>query len=155
MSDFLTPLSVEALRKAGVGAPWTFGIADRVRFGELDVLGHVNNAAYLRWFENLRIHYLQEYGLFDYDTTPPKIVLRSVGLGFLREVKLHDTYILTGRTIEMRTSSFTMNYGVWVNGTLTTTGDAVVVSLNDDNSKRPLSAKMKTTLATRDQAIQA
>lgn len=155
MIPFLTPLGADALRGADIPEPWGYGIADRVRFGEIDVLGHVNNAAYLRWFENLRIQYFRDYGLFDYDSTPPKLVLRTLGLGFLREVKLNDDYVLTGRTVEMRESSFTMHYGVWVRGQLTTTGDAVIVSLNDDNSKRPLSSKMKTALATRDNAVQA
>lgn len=152
MIPFLTPLSAEDLRSQHIPAPWAYGIADKVRFGEIDVLGHVNNAAYLRWFENLRIQYFRDYGLFDYTGTPPKLVLRGLSLAFLKEVKLNSDYVLTGRTVAMRTSSFTMHYGVWVNGQLTTTGDAVIVSLNDDNSKRPLSDKMRQTLITRDSA---
>lgn len=155
MIPFLTPLSTEQLRGENVPDPWSFGIADRVRFGEIDALQHVNNAAYLRWFENLRIQYFRDYGVSDYKGIPPKIVLRSLSLGFLREVKLHDTYILTGRTVEMRTSSFTMQYGVWVRGELTTTGDAVIVQLNDDNSKRPLDDSLRATLRDRDGAVQA
>lgn len=155
MIPFLTPLSTEQLRGENVPDPWSFGIADRVRFGEIDALQHVNNAAYLRWFENLRIQYFRDYGVSDYKGIPPKIVLRSLSLGFLREVKLHDTYILTGRTVEMRTSSFTMQYGVWVRGELTTTGDAVIVQLNDDNSKRPLDDSLRATLRDRDGAVPA
>jgi acyl-CoA thioester hydrolase len=130
-------------------------MADRVRFGEIDVLGHVNNAAYLRWFENLRIHYFQDYGVADYDGAPPKIVLRNIALDFKAEVKMNDVYVLTGRTVEMRSSSFTMQYGVYVGGNLTTTGNAVIVNLNADNTKRPLSAKLRTTFALRDQTVQA
>ena len=152
---YLTPLSAEQLRAAGVPEPWTFGRADRVRFGELEVLGHVNNAAYLRWFENLRIHYFEQYGVADYSGTPPKIVLKTIGLDFKAEVKLNDPYILVGRTVEMRSSSFTMHYGVYVRGALTTTGHAVVVSLNQDNSKRPLSDDLRARLAERDGAVQA
>ncbi|SEW13546.1 acyl-CoA thioester hydrolase [Cognatiyoonia koreensis] len=155
MTPFLVPLDADALRAADIPAPWSYGFSDRVRFGEIDVLGHVNNAAYLRWFENLRINYFQDYGLFDYATKPPKLVLRSLGLSFHREVKMNDPYILTGRTVEMRASSFTMNYGVWVNGQLTTTGDAVIVSLNNDNSKRPLTDDLKNSLRDRDGAVQA
>jgi len=154
MMPFLTPLGADMLRAEGIPEPWTFGMADRVRFGELDVLGHVNNAAYLRWFENLRIQYFEAYGLFDYSGTPPKLVLRNIALGFLKEVKLHDTYVLTGRTKEVRTNSFSMTYGVWVNGALTTTGEAVLVSLHDDNSKRPLSDQTRQNFISRDGAIE-
>lgn len=155
MTPFLTPLDAAALRAANVPEPWAYGMADRVRFGEIDVLGHVNNAAYLRWLENLRINYFRDYGIADYDGKPPKIVLKTIGLDFKAEVKLNDVYILTGRTVEMRTSSFTMQYGVFVGGVLTTTGHAVIVSLNDDNSKRPLPDALRSTFATRDGTVQA
>ena len=152
---YLTPLGPDQLRAQGIAAPWTFGMADRVRFGEIDVLGHVNNAAYLRWFENLRIHYFDAYGVADYTGTPPKIVLRNIGLDFKAEVKLNDTYVLTGRTVEMRSSSFTMHYGVFVDGRLTTSGQAVIVNLNADNSKRPLSDALRQTFVKRDGTVQA
>ena len=151
---FLTPLSQAQLSAQDIPNVWKFGMADRVRFGEIDVLGHVNNAAYLQWFENLRIHYFTDYGVADYDGVPPKIVLRNIGLDFKAEVKMNDVYIMTGCTVEMRSSSFTMHYGVFVNGKLTTTGHSVIVNLNDDNSKRPLSSKLRTTFATRDGALQ-
>jgi acyl-CoA thioester hydrolase len=154
MTPFLTPLGADDLRAENIPAPWSFGMADRVRFGEIDVLGHVNNAAYLRWFENLRIHYFRDYGVASYTDAPPKIVLRNIGLDFKAEVKLNDNYILTGRTVEVRTNSFTMHYGVYVGGTLTTSGSAVIVSLNQDNSKRPLSETLRQTFVTRDQATQ-
>lgn len=152
---YLTPLSQDQLRAQDIPEPWSFGMADRVRFGEIDVLGHVNNAAYLRWFENLRIHYFDAYKVADYSDRMPKIVLRNIGLDFKAEVKLNDTYVLTGRTVEMRSSSFTMQYGVFVNGVLTTTGNAVIVSLNQDNSKRPLSDTLRETFVTRDGTVQA
>lgn len=152
---YLTPLSTAQLRAHNVPEPWTFGMADRVRFGEIDVLGHVNNAAYLRWFENLRIHYFDAYNVAKYDGAPPKIVLRNIGLDFKAEVKLNDSYILTGRTVAMRVSSFTMEYGVFVKGVLTTSGHAVIVNLNQDNSKRPLSDALRQTFADRDGTAQA
>ena len=141
MHPFLTPLPLETLRAAGVPAPFRFGMADRVRFGELDVLGHVNNAAYLAWFENFRIHYFRDYGVADYSGAPPRIVLRSVGLEFLSEVLLNQTYIVTGRTVSYRTTSFAMEYGVWINGRLTTKGSAVIVNLDHSGNKQPLPPK--------------
>ena len=154
MIPFLTPLSISDLRRMNVPEPWSYGFVDRVRFGELDVLGHVNNAAYLQWFENFRIQYFRDYGVSSYDGSIPKIVLRNIGLDFKSEVKLNDTYVVAGRTVEMRSSSFTMHYGVYVGGRLTTTGHAVIVNLNDDNSKQPLPDTLKQTFITRDGAVQ-
>ena len=152
---FLTPLGPAELRSAGIPEPWTYGHADRVRFGEIDALQHVNNTAYLRWFENLRIHYFRAYGVNDYRGTPPKIVLRNIGLDFKAEVKLNDDYIVTGRTVEFRTSSFTMQYGVWVRGSLTTSGHAVIVMLESDNTKRALPDSLRETFIARDGAVPA
>ena len=151
---FLTPLTHAQLRQANVPASWTFGMRDRVRFGEIDVLGHVNNAAYLPWFENLRIHYFKSYGVADYSDTPPRIVLRNIGIDFKAEVLMNDEYVLTGRTVEMRSSSFTMHFGVYVRGVLTTTSHAVIVLLNPDNSKRALPDTLRETFISRDSTVQ-
>jgi acyl-CoA thioester hydrolase len=35
-----------------------------VRYGDLDPQGHVNNAKYLTYFEQARVHYLVQLGLF-------------------------------------------------------------------------------------------
>jgi acyl-CoA thioester hydrolase len=39
---------------------WAFAHRDRVRFGDIDALGHMNNVAFLRLFETARIVYLAE-----------------------------------------------------------------------------------------------
>ena len=54
-----TPLTAEEQLAAGLPAPRTLALADRVRYAELDPLNHVNNKSYFTWFETLRV----EYGL--------------------------------------------------------------------------------------------
>ena len=154
MTPFLTPLTIEELRSENVPSPWNFGMKDRVRFGELDVLNHVNNAAYLRWFENFRIQYFRDYGVSDYTHTRPRIVLRNIGLEFLGEVLLNDEYIVTGRTLSLRTSSWSMEYGVWIAGQMRTRGTAVLVLLNDNGVKTPLPQTWRDAFVTRDGAEQ-
>ena len=152
---YLTPLHTDDLRAAGIPAPWIFGMADKVRFGEIDALQHVNNAVYLKWFENLRILYFNDLPLWQNSASRPKVVLRNVGLDFRSEVKLTDRYILTGRTTQVRNTSFTMEYGVWVGDRLATTSHAVLVMLNADNSKRALSDDLKALFIDRDGAVQS
>ncbi|WP_147124923.1 acyl-CoA thioesterase [Shimia ponticola] len=154
MTPFLTPLTPEQLREEGIPSPWNFGMKDRVRFGELDVLNHVNNAAYLRWFENFRIQYFRDYGISDYGDERPRIVLRNIGLEFLGEVLLNDEYVVTGRTISMRRTSWAMEYGVWVNGRQTTGGNAVLVLLNQDGKKIALPEAWRKSFVLRDGAEQ-
>ncbi|HEX4804263.1 MAG TPA: thioesterase family protein [Conexibacter sp.] len=41
-------------------ADWPYSHVDRVRFGDLDAMRHVNNVAFLTFFEDARIQYIQE-----------------------------------------------------------------------------------------------
>ncbi len=155
MTPFLTPLGPKQLRDAGVPAPWTFGMADRVRFGELDALNHVNNVVYLRWYETLRVVYIEHYNFYELIGPDPKLVIKSASLDYKAEVHRGAEYINVARTVEMRNTSFTMEYATFVDGKITTTGGAVTVILNADNTKRPLPDALRQNLITRDGAVQA
>ena len=39
-------------------AGWPFSFVDRVRFGDLDAMRHLNNVAFLQFFESARIAYI-------------------------------------------------------------------------------------------------
>ncbi|WP_212525962.1 thioesterase family protein [Actibacterium sp. MT2.3-13A] len=135
---YLTPLDADTQRAHGIAAPWPLAIADRVRFSELDPLNHVNNAAYLSWFEGIRIHYFRDWDISHYRPGDPRLVIRRAEVDYLREMRLDEDYILTARTVSFRTTSFTMEYALWA-GDLRATGAAVVVMLAPDGSgKMPL-----------------
>lgn len=154
MTPYLTPLSGADLRAAGIPEPWTFGLADKVRFGEIDALNHVNNVVYLRWYETLRVVYMEHYGIYDLAGHDPKFVVKSVGLDYKAEIMRGATYINVARTVQMRNTSFSMDYATFVDGQITTTGTAVCVVLDQDNTKRPLTDALRETLITRDGAVQ-
>ncbi|WP_371154209.1 acyl-CoA thioesterase [Jannaschia sp. 2305UL9-9] len=130
----LSPLQGAALRDAGVPPPFAFGQADKVRFHELDVLDHVNNARYFSWFETFRIAYLRHGGLADYAETAerPVLVLKSVGVDYKAPLHLEDTYVVAGRTRAYRRTSFTMEYGVWSDGRLCATSQAIICLMEAD-----------------------
>ncbi|MEM6408586.1 MAG: thioesterase family protein [Pseudomonadota bacterium] len=154
--DYHTPLSIEVLRQFGIPEPWTFGTADRVRFGEIDALNHVNHTAYLRWFETFRITYFREYGISNYDAASPRIVLKSIAAEFIKEMVVAQDYIVTGRTSSFRNSSWVMEYGVWTNQGLQTTGSSVLVQLDPaTGAKMPLSQTVREALISRDNATPA
>jgi acyl-CoA thioester hydrolase len=154
MTPFIIPLDKLSLRNAGVPEPWTFGMADRVRFGEVDVLNHVNNVAYLRWYETLRVNYLNHYDAYTLAGENPKFVVKSVGLDYKAEVKPEASYINVTRTVSMRNTSWVMEYATFVDGQITTTGDCVAVLLNQDNTKRPLPDALRQAFILRDGAVQ-
>jgi acyl-CoA thioester hydrolase len=140
MLRYHTPLDAPHLRALGIPEPWAFGLADRVRFAEIDALGHVNNTAYLTWYESFRLPYLKARGVTDYGPDSPRLVLKRASCDYRVEMLNGMDYVVTGRTRAMRTTSFTMEFAVWLpeaNGaTCMATGDAIVVLLNRDVTGR-------------------
>jgi hypothetical protein len=63
---YVSPLGQSQLAAAGLEGHWVLGHRDKVRFSEIDQLNHVNNVAYLRWFEVLRVRYFVMWGMTRY-----------------------------------------------------------------------------------------
>ena len=135
MPPFLTELDRAALEAEGIQG-WAYGVADRVRFYELDALNHVNNTAYLRWFETIRVAYVQAYGMSSYGPDDPQLVVRHVSADYLAPMFQDEDYIVTARTKLLKPSSFVMDYAVYVGGAIKATGVAVGVSLEADGQTR-------------------
>lgn len=137
MTDYLTKLDRRALEAMGLDG-WAYGFADRVRFHELDALNHVNNVVFLRWFETIRVDYLQDYGLTGYSHTDsdPQIVVRAQSVDYFAPMFKNETYVLTARTKLVKPSSFVMEYGVHAGGAVRCAGSAVIVSLEQDGKTR-------------------
>lgn len=144
MTPYLTSLGPEDLRGAGIPEPWNYGVQDRVRFGEIDVLGHVNNTVYLKWFETLRLNFFRDL-INPKVTNRQTIVLRNAGVDFMAEILPDESYILTARTVEMRNTSFTQHYGVWVDGALRATGHAIIVTV-ENGAKAPIANDLRAAL---------
>ncbi|MFK7835688.1 MAG: acyl-CoA thioesterase [Sulfitobacter sp.] len=140
-----TPLSAAQQAVAGIDPVQPLAMADRVRFSELDVLNHVNNAVYMEWFERLRVRYSQDWGISNYspDGDNPRIVIRSGRIHYVREMRMDEDYIVTCACAAYRTSSYTLAQQLWAGGTLRATFDCVMVNLQQDGSgKRPLPEKL-------------
>ena len=151
---FLTPLNAAALRTLGIPEPWTYGQADRVRFYEIDALGHVNNTAYLRWFETVRVGWFSDRGVSDYTEADPSLVLRGVTCDYLAPMFLNDAYVVTARCRSFRRSSFVKDYAVWSGGALKATGTAVVVMTDAGGTRKvPLPDRVRARLAEADGAV--
>ena len=135
-------LTVENLRAAGVGEPWTWGWRDAVRFSEVDRLGHVNNLAYVAWIETLRVRWFVEAGLTEYGPDDPWFVMRRQSVDYVRETELFAEYLVLQRVAHVGTSSFTLACEVWVGERVHATAEVVVVQVRD-GAKAPLSEETR------------
>ncbi len=146
-----TPLDPAALVALGIPGDWPFGIAGRVRFTELDALGHVNNARFLSWFEDFRIAYLPHVGVSDYGQDAPRLVLAEVGCRYLAEMRLGEDYVTCGRTRTVGTSSMIMDYAVYriaAGGPVQTAASHAALALRtaDGTAKRPIPREARARL---------
>ena len=129
-----------------------FSIVERVRFGDLDAMQHMNNVEFLRFFETARIAYLQS--LF-----PEHLPTRREQFGFIfaechiayRAPALFGDEIRTTITPgETRRSSLRLDFEMTVeaDGRLVAEGYGVLVGYDyADGSARPLPGDLKERLA--------
>ena len=133
-----TPLSPQEQAELGIDPPAPLAMADRVRFGELDVLNHVNNAVYMQWFESVRVGYLSLFAETTYAEAgfKPRIVIRSATVHYREEMRLGESYVVTCACTTFRNTSLTMHQQIWSDKRLRATLDVVLVLLNPNGTGR-------------------
>ena len=62
-----------------------YEVTMQIRWGDMDMLGHVNNTVYLRYMENARIEWFRELGLAP-DPDGHGLVLMNVFCNFIRQL---------------------------------------------------------------------
>jgi len=83
-----------------------------LHWGEMDALGHVNNARYFTWFESARMALFDRVGLVTTGRPTVGPILAHTSCDFLAPVH-YPAEMLTGTRIDrLGTSSFAMGYSV-------------------------------------------
>ncbi|MEO0344568.1 MAG: thioesterase family protein [Pseudomonadota bacterium] len=132
-------LDRKALVLRGLPEKLSFGLRDRVRFGELDALNHVNNAVYFKWTENLRVHIMPIYQLSDFSEGDRHFVIREQSIEYFSPMFLFQEYVIAGRFTRIGNSSFDMEYEVHCEEKVTTRIMAKLVTMNADmTASRPV-----------------
>ena len=122
-----------------------------VQWGDMDALGHVNNAVYFTWFESARIALFERVGLAITGVPEVGPILAHTRCDFLAPVR-YPGEVLTGTRIErLGRTSFTMEYEAALAadpGTPVARGQGVVVLIDyRDGAKVPLSATLRDALS--------
>lgn len=107
---------MEALRtEFGVEGDWQVARRHAIRWAECDLYGHVNHAAYLVMFEDLRVEHWLGLGQ-ELRPDAPGPVVAKLEVRYLRALGFRDEVLLTLRTTGFRNTSYTQDYAVWKNG---------------------------------------
>jgi acyl-CoA thioester hydrolase len=85
-----------------------------VRYGDLDPQGHVNNAKHLTYFEQARVAYMIELGLFTKDQSFMKIgvIVADVHITYLAPVYFGQNIQIGVRTAKIGNKSMTWEQNV-------------------------------------------
>jgi acyl-CoA thioester hydrolase len=119
----------------------------KVRFSDCDMMQHVNNAVYLNYFEEARIHYFREILGTNWDWNKEGILLRKNELEYLKPVFLHEPVEIFCFLKHIGEKSFTMAYEVRVGQELRTTGTSVLVCFDSTAMRSiPIPEKMRAGL---------
>jgi acyl-CoA thioester hydrolase len=94
----------------------------QVRFRDCDVMGHVNNAVYLSYFEQARMHYFQQMVGEEWDWKKNGIILVKNEVTYLKPILLSDIPKIHVYLKEIGNKSFTLSYKVMVENNLVSTG---------------------------------
>jgi YbgC/YbaW family acyl-CoA thioester hydrolase len=128
-----------------------------VRGTEIDAWGHVNNAVYLQWLENIRweMHREFEFSLQSGDVLP---VIRHVELDYRAECLIGDEVEVTVWPRHGGKTSFRLGMGVRIVaadqpervGTLAAVAQAVLVCTGKDRKKTDLPAHWRSHFPDQD-----
>jgi acyl-CoA thioester hydrolase len=82
-----------------------------ILWGEMDALGHVNNLAYLRWFEEARIRYFARSGLLA-EGGKIGVILAHQRCDYLAPLTYPDDVEIRVSTTKIGRSSFTLSFAI-------------------------------------------
>ena len=96
---------------------------DTVRFRDVDVMGHVNNAVYLTYIEDARIAFLRPMG-----ADVPEMILARAEIDFRSPLAEGDALEIGVRPVRVGTKSFELEYELRVGDKLAAEAKTVIVS---------------------------
>jgi acyl-CoA thioester hydrolase len=106
--------------------PSTFVHTERVRFGDLDAMRHLNNVVFLRYFETARINYLNSLS-DDHDPVAPDatrggVIFAECHINYRSPVHFDEEVAVECSVGEIRRSAFQMRFQMTVKGRLVAEG---------------------------------
>jgi acyl-CoA thioester hydrolase len=121
-----------------------------VRFADVDVMGHVNNAVYLSYFEQARVAFFKKIDKLDLRYMDAKsafgFIVAEIGVKFLAPTFVDQTLTVGIRVAEIRNKAFRFEYEIRDKKTkiVVATGFSVQVSYNYRTHKTfPLPESLK------------
>jgi acyl-CoA thioester hydrolase len=104
---------------------------ERVRFRDLDPMGHVNNAVFLTYLEQARVAFFSEMGAAT-DLEGMNMIVARVEIDFRAPVRLGQEVEISVRASRFGTKSFDLDYELRVDGELVAEAKSIQVAYDYD-----------------------
>lgn len=109
---------------------WGYTHVERVRFGDLDAMRHLNNVVFLRFFETARIGYITEL-IPHHDPTHPEggfgLIFAECHIAYLSPGQFDEEVVIELRTADPKRSSFKLEFRMRVGERLLAEGYGTLV----------------------------
>ena len=136
---------------------WPVSLQLPVQWGEMDSFQHVNNVAYLRWFESARIAYFEAAGIMDRMPAVGPILARQT-IDYRLPLTYPDMLRASATVTKLGNTSFTMGLRLesGKHAKIAAEGEAVVVMVDyRTNEKVPLGEALRARIERLEAAPQA
>ena len=125
---------------------WVYDTAPR--FGDVDPLQHLNNAAITRIYEDARVRFIDMCGLRQAWTPGCRMVVAELTVQYLAEGFFPDALSVGAGVMRIGRSSFTNAQGLFQNGRCIGTSDTILVHVDTaSGAARPWSDAARGVLA--------
>jgi acyl-CoA thioester hydrolase len=131
--------------------PEPFVHHERVRFGDLDAMRHLNNVVFLRYFESARIAYLRELAP-GHDPSSPEsgtfgFIFAECHINYRSPVQFDELLAIGCSVGEVRRSAFRIDFRMTVEERLAAEGYGWLVGFDyDAQESRPLPDTLRGSL---------
>lgn len=128
-------------------AEYRFWIDEHIRFADLDLLGHVNNKAFLTYAESGRAAFMMHTGLW-IPHGKRQNVLAHLEMDYRRELHYPGEVRVGIRVVKIGTTSLTLGVGLFAADYCAATLTTVTVQIDADSGKKvPLDEDDRARLA--------
>ena len=116
-------------------ADFAHHMTDNIRFGDIDMQGHVNNVVFARFVESGRVGYSHD-PVFGFSVPGGGFAVRRVVIDYLAEMHFPGTVTIATRVQRIGTSSLVFAHALFSRDICTATAESVLV-LVDRKLRRP------------------
>ena len=110
-------------------------MTDNIRFADIDIQGHVNNAVIATFVESGRVGFSRD-PVHGFKIPDAGFVLRRIVIDYLAEMLFPGQVTIATRVERMGTTSLTLGHALFVGTTCTATAESTMV-LVDPATRRP------------------